>query len=416
MEISLREVLDAILVGTGGVYLVAMTWLLRGLGRSARESDHSPRSREGNSPVSVIVAARDEAASIGACLSALKSQDYGGRWEVIVVDDRSVDGTGAIVERLRAEGVGEQAGELKLIRTRENPPFACPKKSALAQGIAASSGELLLFTDADCQPPPQWIRSTVSMFGDDVGLVAGYAYPRSGSRLRDRLLALDNAAVGAMGAGSFVMGSPLACTGRNLAYRRQVFDEVGGFADIGHLIGGDDVYFARLVAEKATSWRRVYNTQPQNAVACDPGPAGWRDLTQQKLRHAAKAGHYGGAAAALGAAVYLFHLVLLMGLLRSVLQLHAGGLLAGVWGAKWLLDFALLWRFESGTVRDWRLLAFLPILEVVYIPYVLLFVPLGRLGLFRWKNRGFSASRVHSAPILSSSARGDRGDSSSNFS
>ena len=150
MEISLREVLDAILVGTGGVYLVAMTWLLRGLGRSARESDHSPRSREGNPPVSVIVAARDEAASIGACLSALKSQDYGGRTEVIVVDDRSVDGTGAIVEGLMAEGVGEQAGELKLIRTRENPPFACPKKSALAQGIAASSGELLLFTDADC--------------------------------------------------------------------------------------------------------------------------------------------------------------------------------------------------------------------------------------------------------------------------
>lgn len=406
MDVTPSEVMDALLVATGGVYLVALVWLLRGLGRSARESAHPPHAGAGNPSVSVIVAARDEAASIGACLSALRSQDYDGRFEIIVVDDRSVDETGQIVETMMAEG----GRAMQLIRAREDPPFACPKKSALAQGIAVSSGELLLFTDADCQPPPGWIRTTVSMFGDDVGLVAGYAYPRSGTRWRDRLLALDNAAVGAMGAGSFGMGSPLACTGRNLAYRREVFEKLGGFADIGHLTGGDDVYFMRLVGEKATSWRRVYNTQALNAVACDPGPSHWRDLIQQKLRHAAKAGHYGGPAAALGVAVYLFHLLLMLGLIRAVLEPPTFGLLASVWGAKWGLDFALVWGFESSSRKDWRLLAVLPILEILYIPYVLLFVPLGHFGLFRWKAGGRGVSPVHTAPTVPSSSAGGGGE------
>jgi hypothetical protein len=106
--------------------------------------------------------------------------------------------------------------------------------------------------------------------------------------------------------------------------------------------------------------------------------------------------------------VYLFHLLLLMGLIRAILHLQAGPILAGVWGAKWLLDFALVWRFESSKGRDRQFLAFLPIMEVLYIPYVLIFVPLGYLGLFRWKNRGW-ASRVHSAPAVSPSARGNSG-------
>ena len=79
------------------------------------------------------------------------------------------------------------------------------------------------------------------------------------------------------------------------------YDEVGGYGSIGHLIAGDDVYFARLVAE-ATDWRIVYCRDPEAVVACDPGPESWSGLMHQKLRHASKAGHYRGAAKLLGAA------------------------------------------------------------------------------------------------------------------
>ena len=360
---------DWFLVGSGGVYLTAILWLLAGLCRRA------PAVVADQPRVSVIVAARNEAETIGSCLQALQQQDYPGQVEIVVVDDRSEDGTGA---RVREQG-GDQ---VKLVRAREELLFKCPKKSALAQGIAASSGELLLFTDADCQPPSGWVRAMVAHFAVDVGLVAGYAFPRSPRGWWPRLLALDNLAIGALSAGSIGMGHLLACTGRNLAYRRQVYEEVGGFGAIGHLIGGDDVYFARLVASR-TNWKIVYNRDPEAAVPGDSGPASWRDMVQQKLRHAAKAGHYRGGALGLAGAVYGFHLALLAGLVQMVIWGQWNGLLLGVWGGRWVVDFMLLWVFARRCERG--RLVFLPFLELCYIPYVLIFTAIGRLGWFRWK-------------------------------
>ncbi len=354
---------EALLLGAGGVYLGAILWLWAGVGRRPRPGGGQPR-------VSVVVAARNEAENIRACLEALRAQDYQGEWEVVVVDDRSTDQTARVVAAHAWERV-------KLVRAPEERSFRCPKKSALAQGIASSFGEVLLFTDADCLPPPQWVRATAGLFTEGVGLVAGHAFPAAGPGLRHQVLALDNLAVGALGAGSIGMGAPLSCTGRNLAYCRQVYQEVGGFTSIGHLVGGDDVYFLRLVAR--TKWKVVYNPVP---IACAPGPEGWRVL-QQKLRHASKAGHYQGPALALAGAVYLFHLLLLIGLVQLARgQVHE--VFFGVWGARCLADLALLGRFAPRP-QERRLLVFLPLLELLYIPYVLVFSVVGRLGWFRWK-------------------------------
>ncbi len=356
---------EVLLLSSGAVYLAALLWLNMGLGRQpAQTVQDRPQ-------VSVIVAARNEEAQVTACLDALQVQDYGGSWEVVVVDDRSTDQTAPLVEAR----CGEQ---LKLVRAGREPRFRCPKKSALAAGIDASGGDLLLFTDADCQPPPDWVRRTVALFSPQVGLVAGHAFPLPSPGLRQGVLALDNLAVGALGAGSMGMGRPLSCTGRNLAYRREVYEQVGGFSAIGHLIGGDDVYFLRLVAR--TSWKIVHNAC---VVDCSPGPQTWRALLQQKLRHASKAGHYQGPALLLGTAVYLFHLLLLVGMAKLVLG-RAELLFLVIWGTRWLADLILLWRYAPRP-GERKLLHHLPFLEVLYIPYVLVFTLAGRLGWFRWK-------------------------------
>ena len=361
---------DLLLVGCGGVYLAGVCWLLLGLGRNL--SGSAARTPG----VTVVVAARNEAASIGPCLRALREQEYGGPLEIIVVDDRSDDGTGQQV--LECAG-----GNVKLVEASPELRFACPKKSALAQGIEASSGELLLFTDADCRPGPNWVRSTAALFDEEVGLATGKARPETPRLFRHRLLALDSLAIGALAAGSIGMGRPLACTGRNLAYRRRVYDQVGGFAAIGHLVGGDDVYFARLVTA-ATDWKTAYNRAPDGVVWCDPGPASWGGLVQQKLRHAAKAGHYKGAALGLAGAVYLFHLALFVGLVQLVAGGPGNALVLAVWGIRWAVDLALLWRFAASRCER-KSIAYLPFLELCYIPYVLVFPVLGGLGLFRWK-------------------------------
>ena len=328
--------------------------------------------------VSVIVPARNEEEHLGECLQALRDQEYPGDWEVVVVDDRSADTTGEIARR-----EGGSWERLKLVTVVGEPRFKCPKKSALARGIEASSGELLLLTDADCRPQVGWVKSMVGLFTEEVGLVAGYAFPDPGERVRQKLLALDNLAVGALGAGSFGMGRMLSCTGRNLAYRRRVYDEVGGFERIGHLVGGDDVYFARIVAAE-TNWKLVFNRDREADVVNAPPPVRLGEIINQKLRHAAKGGHYQGPALLLGTAVYLFHFFLLLGLIGMVFESRLDPLFLSVWGARWAADCGLLWRMARREERP--LLLGLPLLELCYIPYVLLFTLMGRSGWFRWKS------------------------------
>ena len=374
--------LDQLLAATGALYLVAIVWLLAGLrrvagagsGRGRRDGAGGP----GHGIVSVIVAARDEECAIGDCLLALLAQEYAGEIEVIVVDDRSRDRTPHVVRALAGEWPA-----LRLVQVTA-PTLRCPKKNALAIGIEHSRGELLLFTDADCEPSPGWVESTVAAFGDGVGMVTGYAAPGRPRRWIHKLLALDNLAVAAMGAGSAGMRAPLSCSGRNLAYRRCVYDEVGGFSSIGHLVGGDDVYMMRLIRAQ-TPWAVVYNADPRAWVTSDPGTGTAAEVVQQKLRHASKAGRYRGPARLLGVGVYAFHLLILLGLCQAAL---GGGVavVAGVWAARWLADWTLVRHFATRFTRDGTsLLRYLPHLELAYIPYVLVGVPLGSMGLFRWK-------------------------------
>ena len=368
------ELMDLQKVGlllSGAIYVGSVLWLWRGL--SGRRSGSALVSDRPS--VSTIVAARDEEATLPHCLDALAHQDYQGAFEVIVVDDRSRDRTWEFIAAKAATW-----SALKGVQAVPDGRFKCPKKSALAEGIAASSGEILLFTDADCRPPADWVRSMVAHFAPGIGLVAGYARPDPVSGVLAKVLAVDNIGVGALGAGSFGMGHPLSCTGRNLGYRRRVYDELGGFAQIGHLIGGDDVYFMRLLSAQGR-WAMAFNRR--TVVLSQPPPAKLADAVQQKLRHAAKGGHYKGRAFYLAVDIYLFHGFLAWGLVQMLWTQSWDGWVAGVWFMRWAVDLLLLKRMAAP--EEHALLRYLPLVEVLYIPYVLIFTILGGWGWFRWK-------------------------------
>jgi chlorobactene glucosyltransferase len=93
--------------------------------------------------VSFIVPARDEERAIERSVRSLLSQDY-PRFEVIVVNDRSTDGTGEILARVAAED-----SRLVVLQGKEPPPGWLGKPWALHEGSRKAKGELLLFVDAD---------------------------------------------------------------------------------------------------------------------------------------------------------------------------------------------------------------------------------------------------------------------------
>ncbi len=107
--------------------------------------------------VSIVIAARNEARGMEPALRSVLSQ-RGGDVEVIVVDDRSDDGTGDILDRMAA-----QHSRLRALHVAELPGGWLGKNHALWLGAQAARGQLLLFTDAD-----------VVMTPDTVSRAAGY--------------------------------------------------------------------------------------------------------------------------------------------------------------------------------------------------------------------------------------------------
>ncbi len=114
--------------------------------------------------VSVIVPARDEAANIEPCVRSILATSY-APLELIVVDDRSSDGTAEIVERLAVAPEG--AGRLRLVRGAELPAGWFGKQWALVQGYRAARGELLLFADADTRHHPELVARAVRALGTE---------------------------------------------------------------------------------------------------------------------------------------------------------------------------------------------------------------------------------------------------------
>ncbi|HVJ05798.1 MAG TPA: glycosyltransferase [Candidatus Saccharimonadales bacterium] len=106
--------------------------------------------------VSVIVPARNEVAMIEPAVRSLLTIDYPD-YEVVVVDDRSEDGTGVILDRLQAE----YGGRLVVVHVRELPPGWLGKTHAMWSAAQASTGEWILFSDADVVHAPEALRRAV---------------------------------------------------------------------------------------------------------------------------------------------------------------------------------------------------------------------------------------------------------------
>lgn len=136
-----------------GQFWIGGPWLRRGL--KAR------RWKNGLPAVAVIVPARDEAASISACLSSLLGQDYQGRYHVFLVDDESTDGTGDIARR-----VPDPQGRLTVLDGKPHPAGWSGKLWAVGQGqeealeFLPADGYVLL-TDADIVHKEDHVSSLV---------------------------------------------------------------------------------------------------------------------------------------------------------------------------------------------------------------------------------------------------------------
>jgi cellulose synthase/poly-beta-1,6-N-acetylglucosamine synthase-like glycosyltransferase len=120
---------------------------------------HWDRQPQSHPRVSIIVPARNEQEDIQECLRELLSLDY-DNYEVLVVDDRSTDRTGEIIERVST--APEAHGRLKVIRVTDLPAGWLGKAHAMWKAGEQATGEWLLFTDADVLFQPDVLRRALA--------------------------------------------------------------------------------------------------------------------------------------------------------------------------------------------------------------------------------------------------------------
>jgi cellulose synthase/poly-beta-1,6-N-acetylglucosamine synthase-like glycosyltransferase len=106
------------------------------------------------------------------------------------------------------------------------------KPGALDAGISASTGEIILMTDADCIVPSGWIAAIAAQFDNSrVGLTASFTEIRPGN-IFESMQAIEWTLTHSMALAGVGLRQPLGCFGNNLAVRRSVYEALGGFAGI----------------------------------------------------------------------------------------------------------------------------------------------------------------------------------------
>lgn len=227
--------------------------------------------------VSVVVCAHDEEENLRQLIPLLLAQNH-QNFEVIIVDDRSNDGTYDYLLALK-----DTTPQLKMVRVDSSPEHVNGKKYGLTLGIKAAANDIVLLTDADCRPASdQWIAEMSKGFRSDATkFVLGYSPYTVEKGLLNNFIQWETAITAINYLGSAGWGRAFMGVGRNLAYRKSFFLDNKGFNAHLKVTGGDDDLF---VNAHATSKNTNVIISPEALVYSVPKKT-FTTYWKQKLRH-----------------------------------------------------------------------------------------------------------------------------------
>jgi cellulose synthase/poly-beta-1,6-N-acetylglucosamine synthase-like glycosyltransferase len=372
-----------------------------------RVKTHGPTASE---PVgiAVVVAARNEEATLQLLLQDLQQQDYpAGFLEVILVDDYSTDGTALLGKDLPPHfRMIQPAG------TTENSS----KKKAIAAGVAAATKELILVTDADCRVGKNWVATHAGFYRQTgasfVAAPVRYTYQPT---LLQVLQTLDFITLQGITAAGVSANFGMMCNGANLAYTKKAFDAVGGFENIDNIPTGDDMLLMHKIWKREPD--KIAYLKSNKAIVSTAAVQTWREFIMQRRRWASKTRVYEDKRL-----IAVLGFVLLLNLFPFVL------LVAGFFASKALLIlffFLLLkglieWPFVASVARffsEQKLMRYFMLLQPLHVFYTVFVGVSSQFGTYTWKGRkassfsskeGISAAKplhdqdtsLHGAPLI----------------
>jgi len=375
--LEIPSIINLIIFILTAFYLIIVVVFIRGWYRLV---DYSPSTNNLNTKVSVIVAARNEEASISKTLDDLLAQCYDRHLtEIIFIDDHSSDRTSEIIQSYSGLGV-------KLIQLNENRPLNSYKKKAIQTAIAESSGTLIVTTDADCRMGPHWLRTIVSLYEvKKHKMISSPVVYFEESSFFERAQSLEFLYLIGLGAATIGNGRPATCNGANLAYEKAAFYEVGGFSGIDDLASGDDELLLHKMSAKFNN--NIGFLKNSEAIVYTHAKGTLKEFIQQRKRWSSKSTRYKDKSIiVLGVFIWLFNLSIVvnigMGFL-SDLYLKAAFIQLL---AKMIVEFLFLYGVTRFANRR-ELLLLVPILSILHIIYIIYIGIAGNSGKYKWKGR-----------------------------
>ncbi len=333
-------------------------------------------------PVTIVVSLHNEAANVEGLLTALLAQKYPRKkLQFILVNDRSSDETGALLQQW-----AQRDSRIQIITITHVPENFAPKKYAIFHAVQQAQGEIILQTDADGRPTPQWVQEMVSYFAPEVGVVLGYAPYRTTPPFNSvlfRLLALEYCSIAAIAMATTGFQMPATAVGTNLAYRKEAFMAIQGYGKFSHIPSGDDDLFVQEI-RKRTHWRFAYASSPQSVVWNNP-PTSFRQFYFQRLRFASKGLLYPKSLIVVLTGFYFMNLLLLS---TPVIAAFAGLSLLpwiGFMALKMIAEGIFLFPV-CRCFHQTFLLPLVPLASLLHIPYVLYFGAAAQFKEYQWKD------------------------------
>lgn len=227
--------------------------------------------------VTIVISARDEEDNLKDNLPLILQQEHEGSREVIVVNDHSTDNSAAVLSELQS-----RFPYLRIIDLSGTEKTIAGKKIPLSTGIKQAENEILLLTDADCSPAStSWALKMQQPFRNEIEIVLGYGPYKKVNGLLNKLIRFETFHTALQYLSFALAGKAYMGVGRNLAYKKRLFENAGGFSSISHVAGGDDDLFINKVA-----------TQINTAIVIDPDAftysepkRTWKEWRNQKKRH-----------------------------------------------------------------------------------------------------------------------------------
>ena len=331
--------------------------------------------------VTILIPARNEEQHLKQLLDDITNQYFPPElMEIIVIDDHSTDNTASIARSYK------RVQYISLSDYLEEGSQKAYKKKAIETGIANSSGELIITTDADCRLCNYWLLSIVQYYETyHPALLAAPVLFTAGNHWFEQFQSIDFMTMQGITGALAATRSGTMCNGANLAYTRKAFLAVNGFNGIDHIASGDDMLLMYKI-EQQFPGKTTYLKCTDAIVYTNPMPD-FKSFINQRTRWASKAGHFEDKRIqSVLLIVYLFNLLFPLLLILSIFHLH------------FLVSFFILCLLKSGLelmllipvsnfFRKRKELTYFFLLQFIHIPYILYAGLKGQLGTYQWKER-----------------------------